>query len=236
MINVRSIGRTRYADALLLQRELHASRVAREIEDLALVTEHEPVITMGLSATGENILVPDSVLSQRGVPVVQVERGGNVTYHGPGQLVIYPIVDIRAAKIGIRAYFWALEEVIIRLMSRFGAEGQRRQGLPGVWTKEGKIAAVGVAVSRWVTMHGIALNVGVDVAGFDLVRPCGLEFVTMTSLSRVLRRPISVGDVERECASIVAHLLEFRPPVPLTRFGRAQGTPASSQAAQTASS
>jgi lipoate-protein ligase B len=210
VISVRIIPRTHYAGTLSLQRQLHASRVAGEIGDVALITEHEPVITLGRTASEENILVPDSVLAQRGIPVFCVERGGNVTYHGPGQLVIYPIVDIRAANIGVRAYIWALEEAVIRLMGRFRAVGRRRQGFPGVWSDEAKIASIGVGVSRWVTMHGVALNVDVDLGGFNLIRPCGLESVTMTSLSQVLGRPVSLGEVEWECPSIVAHLLEYR--------------------------
>jgi lipoate-protein ligase B len=177
---------------------------------VVLITEHNPVITLGRNADDHNVLAPTSLLQEKGISAVRVERGGDATFHGPGQLVVYPIVDLRAARISVRDYIWTLEEAAIALLDRYGVEGRRRANFPGVWAGDGKIASVGVFTSRWVTMHGIAINIDVDLAGFELIRPCGLEGVRMTSLAAVLRAPPSFVEAESACATIFSRMLNLR--------------------------
>jgi lipoate-protein ligase B len=195
-LRVLHLGRTRYADALAVQRELHASRKAGLIPDTLILAEHEPVLTLGRNADEHNIIASPSLLAGLGIDVVRVERGGDVTYHGPGQLVAYPILDLAGYARDVRRYVNALEETAIRLLQSYGVEGVRRPGTPGVWAGDGKIASVGVFISRWVTMHGIAINIDPDLSQFDLIVPCGLGGVRMTSLAVEARRPVSVGEAE----------------------------------------
>jgi lipoate-protein ligase B len=211
-IYLHRIGRSEYDAALALQRRLHRLRVTGEIPDVVVVTEHSPVITLGRNAVEGNVLAPRSLLREKGIPVVRVERGGDVTFHGPGQIVIYPVVDLRASRFGVSDYVWALEEAAITVLARYRVEASRRTGFPGVWAGAAKIASVGVFVSRWVTMHGMAINIDVDLAGFDLIQPCGLEGVHMTSLADVAGASPPFAEVEAACASVFGGLLELRRP------------------------
>ncbi len=182
-IAVARLGRTPYEDALALQRRVHALRVAGEAGDLLLLTEHEPVLTLGRRADERYLRVPRKVLAARGIPLIQTERGGDITYHGPGQLVAYPILDLRPRGCDVHRYVRELEETAIRFLRRYGLEGERRPGRPGIWAGDGKIASVGVYVSRWTAMHGIAINVAPDPADFELIHPCGLTDTCLTSVS-----------------------------------------------------
>ncbi|MGE0545139.1 MAG: lipoyl(octanoyl) transferase LipB [Dehalococcoidia bacterium] len=194
--SVMNLGRTSYVDALARQRQVHERRKAGLCSDTLILTEHEPVLTLGRNADRRHILAGEDELQQLGIDVVPVERGGNVTYHGPGQVVAYPIVDLGGYGRDIRRYVGALEASAIRLLQRFGVEGERRPGTPGVWAGDAKIASVGVFVSRWVTLHGIAINIDPDLSHFDLIEPCGLVGVRMTSLARELGRAVPLIDVE----------------------------------------
>ena len=188
------LGRTAYADALAVQREVHERRKAARCGDTLILCEHEPVLTLGRGADTRHILVSDVDLAARGIAVVPVERGGNVTYHGPGQLVAYPILDLTGYGRDIHAYVRALEESAIRLLAGYAVTGERRPGTPGVWAGGHKIASVGVYVSRWVTLHGIAINIDPDLTHFDLIHPCGLAGTRMTSLAALLGRPVPIDE------------------------------------------
>jgi lipoic acid synthetase len=170
-----ALGRVEYGEVLALQRSLHGARVRGEIPDTVLTVEHDPVVTIGRSGSEEELLVSEEALRGEGISLFRVERGGRITYHGPGQLVLYPIVDLRAQGGDVKAYIRVLEEAIIDLLGECGVEAARREGFPGVWVGARKIASVGVAVKRWVTFHGLALNVRVDRRHFGMIRPCGLE-------------------------------------------------------------
>ena len=184
--------------------------MAGQIDDVVLITEHQPVITLGRNADRRNVLASPETLQKCGIPVVAVERGGDVTYHCPGQAVVYPIIDLRAAGIGVRDYVSALEELAIGLLAVFGIAGERASRLPGVWVKDRKIASVGVYVSHWVTMHGIAINVDPDLGGFDLIRPCGIAGVRMTSIAEICGRLLSMTEVAeplvRLCTESFGHM------------------------------
>jgi len=148
-------------------------------DDVLLLLEHPPVYTLGRAADPRFL----GAAAGGGVPIVQTSRGGQVTYHGPGQLVGYPILDLRAHRCDVRWYVQQLEAVLVDALGLLGVAGERRLGAPGVWTRAGKVASIGIAIRRWVTWHGFALNVDVDLAAFERITPCGLEGVTMTSLA-----------------------------------------------------
>jgi lipoic acid synthetase len=209
-ISIVHLGRTAYRDALAVQRDVHQRRRSGTCGDTVIITEHEPVITLGRGADARNVLADPARLQQLGIEVVPVERGGDVTYHGPGQLVAYPILDLTFYGRDIRRYVRALEESAIRLIADNGLSGERKPGAPGVWVNGAKIASVGVFISRWVTLHGIAINIDPDLSHFDLIHPCGLAGVRMTSLSEVLGRAVPIGEAEERYLS---HLLTSLDPL-----------------------
>jgi len=193
LLDLRS-GLVPYADAWSLQRDLVRARQAGAVPDVLLLLEHPPVVTLGRSGKAQNLLVSPNVLHAHGIELFEVERGGDITYHGPGQLVGYPIVDLRALDEDVVRYMRTLEESLIRTLAVFGIEGGRERGYPGVWVGGSKVAAMGVAVKRRVTMHGFALNVSTDLSVFDLINPCGLGR-PVTSMSRLTGHPIDVNQV-----------------------------------------
>jgi lipoyl(octanoyl) transferase len=211
LITVCRLGLTRYDDALALQRRLQEERQGGARGDTLLLTEHLPVITLGRNHPIADLAVDAAVLSERGVAVVQTERGGDITYHGPGQLVAYGIVDLRAWRIGAVDYVAGLEEAVIQVAAGYGVRAERRPGARGAWVDGRKLASVGVNVRRGVTMHGIALNVAHDVSGFDLINPCGMPGVEMTSLSREARRDITVAEAEGAFIDAFARVFDCSP-------------------------
>jgi lipoate-protein ligase B len=188
------LGRSDYSAALALQRELHAKRVAGKVGNLLLLTEHEPVLTLGRRGNRANLLASSSEFADRGLRIVETERGGDVTYHGPGQLVAYPILALQDFDRGVRGHVWRLEESTIRLLERCGVDATRRPGAPGVWVGPQKIASVGVYVSRGVSMHGIAVNISPSLEAFDFIHPCGLIGVQMTSVAVIRGTTPSMPD------------------------------------------
>jgi lipoate-protein ligase B len=183
------LGRRPYAEILELQRALCRQRMAGELrEDLLLLVEHEPVITLGRGTRPTSLPLAPAELERRGVEVAEVERGGDVTYHGPGQLVGYPILDLREHREDLHWYLRQLEAALIAALGALDVAAERNPGLTGVWTSGRKIASLGIHVKQWVTFHGFALNVSTDLRGFDLIVPCGIEGVTMTSVAAELGR------------------------------------------------
>jgi lipoate-protein ligase B len=179
-----------YADALALQRAAAKARISGEIgEDLLLLVEHPPVVTLGRSSKERHLLASPALLAARGVELFEVERGGDVTFHGPGQLVGYPIIDLKRHKQDLHWYLRQVEEVLIRGVAPLGIAGERNTGYTGVWTQGRKLASIGVHARDWVTWHGFALNVTTDLAYFDLIVPCGIAAVEMTSVARELDTP-----------------------------------------------
>ncbi len=168
------LGRMGYASAQALQAHLSTLRKAGAVGDQLLFVEHPPVITLGRNAREENVLARPEVLTRAGIDVQITDRGGDVTYHGPGQLVGYPILDLKDWKRDVGAYVRALEEALMASLAEFGVCGERVEGLTGVWVKGGKVAAIGVHLSRWVTTHGFALNIDTDLTHFRYIVPCGL--------------------------------------------------------------
>jgi lipoate-protein ligase B len=186
-LRVVDLGTRPFEEVWKHQLELVAARQRDEIPDTLLFVEHPHVITLGRGAKQENVLRPD------GVPIFAIERGGDVTYHGPGQLVGYPILLLRQHERDLHLYMRRLEEMLILSVGELGVSAGRRAGWTGVWAGERKLASLGVAVKRWVTLHGFALNVATDLSRFAAINPCGLDAAVMTSVSAVLGRPVGAG-------------------------------------------
>jgi lipoyl(octanoyl) transferase len=188
---VHRAGTVPYAEGLELQERLVNARRAGEIPDTLIVLEHPHVITLGSSSDRADVLTGEDERLRRGIELFQVGRGGGVTYHGPGQLVVYPIIDLKPDRKDLHAYLRDLETVLIEVSGAFGVPAHRRDGLTGVWTEKGKLAAIGVRVSsQWIASHGVALNVAPDLGSFDSIVPCGLVGEAVTSLERELARAL----------------------------------------------
>ena len=206
-LQVRRLGLVAYADALALQRDLVEQRKAGRIPDLLLLLQHPPVITLGVRGDGgrSHITAQPDALADLGVDVYEAGRGGDVTYHGPGQIVGYPILDLRPDRCDVHRYVRDIEEVMIRVCAGYDVTAGRVAGFTGAWTATGKIAAIGIRISRWVTSHGFALNVSTALDHFDLIVPCGIADRGVTSLERETGRAIPLADVEE---AVVKHFAD----------------------------
>jgi lipoyl(octanoyl) transferase len=189
------LGLVEYGEAFRLQRAIATAREKGALPDVMIALEHPPVLTLGRRANPANILAPEERLTREGVVVQQSSRGGDVTYHGPGQLVGYPILALRPLGMGAHRYVHTLEGVIIDLLRDFGIEARRDANYIGVWVGEEKIAAIGVAISGGITTHGFALNVDPNLSHFRLINPCGITDKGVTSMARLLGRPVEVPEV-----------------------------------------
>jgi lipoyl(octanoyl) transferase len=211
-LHVRRLGLVPYRDALDLQKALVEQRRAGLIPDMLLLLEHPHVITLGVKlaeARAHVVATPDA-LRERGVDVVETGRGGDVTYHGPGQLVAYPIFDLKPDRQDVHRYVRDLEEVMIRLCAAYGIEAGRVKGFSGAWVADRKIGAIGVRISRWITSHGLAFNVSTDLSFFDLIVPCGISDRGVTSLAGELGRAVPAGEVEGRLVEAFAEVFDRR--------------------------
>jgi lipoyl(octanoyl) transferase len=201
VLTVRDLGRDAgYGEVLALQERLHAQRAAGEIPDTVLLLEHRPVYTLGRSASEGNILYSEEALRQAGIERAVTTRGGDVTYHGPGQLVGYPIIHLGEAGLRVLEYVTALEETLIRAVATYGLAAGRDPRNRGVWVGDSKLAALGIRVSRQVTMHGFALNVTTHLEDYRGIVACGLRDAGVTSLSRLLGRDLDMAEVKARVA------------------------------------
>ncbi len=198
------LGQRDYSDVLALQRKLVELRAKKTIPDSLLLTEHNHVFTIGKSMLG--------ALSNQinGISVIKIERGGEWTYHGPGQLVGYPILDLEARNCNIHEFLRNLEETLIRALAEFEIYAERNTAQTGVWVKEKKIASIGVAIRKWVTFHGFALNVNTDLNYFAMISPCGLPSSTMTSMKTLLHRDIAMDDVKNSVSRMFKAIFQLR--------------------------
>ncbi|MEO0025580.1 MAG: lipoyl(octanoyl) transferase LipB [candidate division WOR-3 bacterium] len=195
------LDRIDYEAGVALQRLVWELRVKNEIEDSLILCEHPPVITLGRRADRRNLLATESELERRGIRVYQVERGGDITYHGPGQLLGYPIFKLESGLLGVRRFVELVESALIRALGEFGIKAETRPKVVGVWAGEKKIASLGVAVQEGVTFHGFALNIGRDLGGFQLINPCGLSSRIMTSMEIELGQTVSRNQVVKAVIS-----------------------------------
>ena len=228
---VVSAGRLPYSEALALQRDIAGARIAGTVpHDVLLLCEHPPVVTLGRSAKSHHMLCSPALLASRGIELHEAERGGDVTFHGPGQLVGYPIVDLKRHKQDLHWYLRQVEEALITGLDDLGVGAARHPGLTGVWTKGRKIASIGIHARDWVTWHGFALNVSTDLSYFDLIVPCGIDGVVMTSIARELGYDPDAAAVERTIAAAFAEVFRLTP-VNAALDSRAGGEIASLEAA-----
>ena len=212
-LSVLELGVLPYAYALELQDDLIVKRRAGDISDTLLLLEHPHVITMGSGSHAEHVLVSDAEREHMGIELFKAGRGGDVTYHGPGQLIAYPILDLKPGRKDIHAYLRDLESVVMSVANAYGVEGERSTAGTGVWTSQGKLAAIGVRVSSgWITSHGIALNVSSDLSYFSTIVPCGIRDHGVTSLERELGAALGVSAVgkvfARHFAELFGHLTQ----------------------------
>ena len=216
---ITDLGLIPYTEALALQQRLAAARKAGALGDVLLLCEHPHVITLGRNAKRENLLVSEHVLRQKGVELHAINRGGDITYHGPGQIVGYPILNLGAIRRDVGWYVRTLEEVMIRATADFGLTAFRIPGKTGIWVNpfvksgaaEEKLAAIGVHISRWVTTHGFAYNVSTDLRFFDLIIPCGIASRKATSLEKLLSRKVTLDEVKPRLSHHFAELFSFAP-------------------------
>jgi lipoyl(octanoyl) transferase len=215
-VDVRRLEAVPYAEGLALQRSLVEERQRGRVDDVLLLVEHPHVITLGMRGDGgrSHLLASPDLLVARGLEVHETGRGGDITYHGPGQIVGYPILDLKPDRCDVHRYVRDLEEVLIRATSHYGIAAERVPGLTGVWVGHEKLAAIGVRVARWVTSHGFAFNVTTDLDYFDLIVPCGITDRGVTSLARLLGRSVDLREVEER---IVFHFCEVFGRVPAAR-------------------
>jgi lipoate-protein ligase B len=195
-----TLGTVGYLQALDLQMRICAAKKEGFAPDVILLLEHPPTITLGRSGEWHNLLVPDEVLRARGVTRCECDRGGDITFHGPGQLVGYPLLQLERNERDVHRYMRNLEETLIRSLAAFGIEAGRAEKFTGVWTARGKIAAMGVHISRWITRHGFALNVWTDLSYFDLIHPCGIVGRSVTSMESILGSPVDFARVLEQVA------------------------------------
>ncbi len=205
-LHVRRLGTVPYAEALELQKELVEARKTGAIPDQLLLLQHPPVITLGVKARSDrsHVLATEESLDEQGVELFETGRGGDVTYHGPGQLVGYPILDLRPDRCDVHRYVRDLEAALILVAESFGIQAGRVPGLTGVWVGNDKLAAIGVRISRWITSHGFAFNVGTDLSHFDLIVPCGITDRGVTSLDVLLGRAAPMVAVEEAAIAAMA--------------------------------
>jgi lipoyl(octanoyl) transferase len=193
MLQFQDLGNAPYQQTWDMQKEMQSQRINNKIDDTVLLVEHEPVYTFGKNANENHLLqnYPEDV------KVFHIERGGDITFHGPGQLVGYPIIDLHNYKMSISWYMCSLEAVIINTLNHYGIAAENKKGLTGVWVKEEKIAALGVRISRWVTMHGFALNVNTELHYYDGIIPCGIFEYGVTSMKKLLGTAIKMDEVKK---------------------------------------
>jgi len=207
-MQIIDLGRRDYKEVWDLQKTLHARRVSGAIPNTLILVEHDPVITMGKSGKQGNVLFPVGSLKSKGVDFYHIERGGDATFHGPGQLVGYPIFNVKDGLAGIKSFIAHMEEAVIATLADFGIDGYVKEKMIGVWTQTGKICSIGIAVQRWVSFHGFALNVNTDLSYFDLIVPCGLKNVEMTSMERMLGQSVAMDKVRESAIANFSKVFE----------------------------
>lgn len=213
-LTVVRLGRLAYAAALELQLRavdrVKATRDTLQPAEFLLLVEHDPpVVTVGRGGSGANVLLSREALAARGVELHESSRGGDVTYHGPGQIVAYPVIDLARHGRDVHRYLRDLEQVVLALLARYGLAGRRDEKYTGVWVGDEKVCAIGVAVTRWITYHGLALNVTTDLSGFGLIVPCGITDRGVTSMTKLLGRPTGVETVVAELIDEFAKVFGF---------------------------
>jgi len=212
-LNIVKLGNMDYAEALSIQEKLLELRQKNKISDTFLLVEHPPTLTLGKRGEYSNILLPLEELRKKGIGIYEINRGGDVTYHGPGQLVGYPIVNLNELGLGVKEYVWKLEEVFIRLLGeKYNIKAHREDNkYTGVWVDESKITAIGIAVKHWVTMHGFAFNINTNLEHFKWINPCGITDKGVVSLEKLLGKPGDFKELQNTVVDYFCEIFKFNP-------------------------
>tara|TARA_B110000444_G_C18839220_1_gene597858 strand:- start:76 stop:723 length:648 start_codon:yes stop_codon:yes gene_type:complete len=192
-IEVLDLGKVSYHEVWNLQKQMQAQRIENQIKDTLILVEHFPVYTLGKNASKKNIIIK----SNNAIPIIETDRGGEVTYHGPGQLVGYPILDLKNYKQSITWYMRSLEKIILKVLHKYAIIGSTKKGLTGVWVEDQKISAFGVRISKWVTMHGFSLNLNTDLSHYNGIIPCGLTNYGVTSIFNILNKEVTMQNLKK---------------------------------------
>ncbi len=206
-LTIHDCGQADYREVLVLQQELQEQRRSGQVGDTVLVVEHPPVITLGARQSANKLLVSPDELARRGIDLVEIRRGGGATAHNPGQLVFYPILHLQELRLDVSQYVRTLEAIGMELLTALGVQSDRRKGFPGLWVGPRKIASIGVRVSRFVTCHGMAINIQNDLSIFQFMVPCGLEGVQMTSVHKETGKMHDMKQVKERLCALVVHSL-----------------------------
>lgn len=207
---VYDLGLIDYEEAYRIQKDFVARRKRGDIDDSVILCEHRSVFTIGRSGKKKNLLVSEKALNEKGIKVLNVDRGGDITFHGPGQLVAYPILDLNLRGMGLHSYLRSLEEAAIRFLSYYSILGERLNGRTGVWVGGKKIASIGICASNWITYHGLSININVDLRFFSMIRPCGLKDIEVTSLGRILERYVMMQEAKEALKSSFNSALQIK--------------------------
>lgn len=201
MNTIIDLGRIDYEEAYRIQKDFVAERKAGRSQDTVLLAEHYEVFTIGRTGSRENLLFGEEELLKRGIKILRVDRGGDITFHGPGQLVLYPILDLKSRGRDLHKYLRLLEEVVIVFLNEYSVSGTRINGRTGVWVEDKKIASIGIGSSNWITYHGLSVNINVDLNFFSMINPCGFKGIQMTSLDRVMHGKVALDEAKHRIIS-----------------------------------
>jgi lipoyl(octanoyl) transferase len=215
---ILDLGLIDYEEAYRVQKELVARRRLGEIDDTIILAEHRPVFTIGRSGSRANLLADEKLLDQRGIKVLSVDRGGDITFHGPGQIVAYPVIDLKPKFRDLHRYMRCLEEAVIVFMGSYSVAAVRAPGKTGVWALGRKVASIGIGASDWVTYHGVSININVDLTFFSMIHPCGMKDVEMDSLGRILGKSVDMDEARRRFLSSFNRIFDFGYARPTERY------------------
>ncbi len=209
ILNILNLGIEPYRKIWDFQHQLHSLRLQNKINDVLILLEHDHVFTLGKVAKREHLLIPEAKLNEKKIDLFEIDRGGDITYHGPGQIVGYPIIKLDELYQDLHRYLRELEEVIILTLKDYNIEGTRIDGLTGVWIEDEKIAAIGIKVSRWITMHGFAFNINTDLNYFNMIIPCGIQNKGVTSLKKLTGREFNINEIKDKLTGNFVNLFRY---------------------------
>ena len=206
-MKIIDLGLIDYPEAYKIQKDILKQRKNGDACDTLIVAEHLPVFTIGRAGSRDNLLVDKKVLEQKGIKLIEVDRGGDITFHGPGQIVLYPIVNLKERSLDLHRFIRNLEELVLRFLSSYDINARRVEGKSGVWVQGKKICSVGIGVSRWTSFHGISVNINTDLSYFSMIRSCGINSIEMTSLAKILNETIDMGESKKRLISIFDQII-----------------------------
>lgn len=207
-LKIEDLGLIEYSKAYAIQKDVLEKRKNEDMPDTLLLAEHPSVFTMGRTGSMENLLVDVEVLDQKDIKLLNIDRGGDITYHGPGQILLYPIINIKKNSLDVHSYIRSLEDIAIQFLSSYGLNGHRIKGSSGVWVDDKKISSIGVGVSKWVSFHGMSININNDLNYFSMIRSCGIKGIQTTSLAKILKQTLDMEESKKQLISIFRQIFK----------------------------